>query len=217
MRGPAILSPRGSLPPRRRKGRANQARVFIKTLAARQCIVDCAVGGLVYRLTDDVARRRVLYAAPIPIAPNVLVLDAPAEHRGAGLALGRYYPMVIETSAEIAEAEHRLAKERRAKVRPAFFERRASAVRSDLIVVTRYEPPSPGWPWLLVCSWPDDLARIASERGVSMARGRYTMEMFEAATALEEHCMTLLASLTAHRPIEVRFASAATISSAGHT
>ena len=161
-----------------------------------------------YRLTDDVARRRILYAAPIPAAPNVLVLDVPAEHRGTGLALGRYYPMVIETTAEIAEAEHQLAKERREKVLPRLFERRASAVRSDLIIVTRYEPPSRGWPWLLVCSWPDDMARIASERGVLMARGCYTTEMFEEATALDDFCVALLDSLGEHRRLNVRFVSA---------
>jgi hypothetical protein len=58
-----------------------------------------------YRLSDDLARRRLLYPSSIISAPSVLLIDLTPSMRGAGLGLGRYYAMIIETDAEHAEIE----------------------------------------------------------------------------------------------------------------
>ena len=64
-------------------------------------------------------------------------------------------------------------------VGPDLLERRASSLETSGIVITRYDPPQPDWPWVLTCRWPADLAAVAARNGVEMARDCYTTEMFE--------------------------------------
>ena len=171
--------------------------------------------GDLYRLIDDVARCRLLYPAPTIAAPRILVLDIPVVSRGPGLALDRYYPMLIETDEELAEAEEFLMTPQPEAVRPDLLEWRASSIRTPGIVITRYEPPQPAWPWVLTCRWPADLAAVAARSGVEMARGCYTTEMFEEEAALECHMVRLLDSLRQHRPVELKFVATDRLSSAG--
>lgn len=100
------------------------------------------------RLIDCLARERRFYPAPTLAAPGVMVIDVPPASRGPGLALGRYYPIVVETLAEREELEAYLHAERTADVVPDLFDMRGSALQSELVLVWRYEPPEPSWPWI---------------------------------------------------------------------
>ena len=48
-------------------------------------------------LSTTVARHRVFYPRPIPAMPDILMIALPPEFRDAPSALGRHYPILIET------------------------------------------------------------------------------------------------------------------------
>ena len=169
-----------------------------------------------YRLSDDLARRRMLYPSTIISAPSVLLVDVPVPLRGDGLGLGRYYAMIMETSHEQAEAERLLNLPRPGPVAPDFFDHRPSALVSDNVLISRYEPPTTGWPWLIVCRWPDSYVSLVQDiPGCSMARGRYTTEMFTTADDAEAHSVLLLEQLAGNGELAVRMISAETPAPAG--
>ena len=64
------------------------------------------------RLSDDLAARRRLYAMPLVTAPAVMVIDIPPHLAGQGLALDRYYIVMIETNEELAAFEAFLTADR---------------------------------------------------------------------------------------------------------
>ena len=47
-----------------------------------------------YRLSQTLARERMLYASPLIAAPSVMLIDMPIRNRGEGLALGRYLSLI---------------------------------------------------------------------------------------------------------------------------
>ena len=94
-----------------------------------------------YRLTDDLARRRMTYPAPILGSPGVLLIDLPTAFRGPGLLLGRFCAAVIESHEEEVEMSAFLAAPRAGPVRPALLDRRPSAIHSDHALITHFEPP----------------------------------------------------------------------------
>lgn len=157
-----------------------------------------------YRLSDDLARKRLLYPSPLISAPSVLVIDLPPPNRGAGLPLGRYYPIVLETDWECAEIERFLDAPRGGAVRPDIFDLRPSQLRSDNVLLSRYEPPISGWPWLSVCRWPDKFTMGAASPNVTMARGCYTMELFSSEAELDASQVEIVASLGDRHHIELR-------------
>jgi hypothetical protein len=136
--------------------------------------------------------------------------------RGRGLALDRYYGIILETDAEREEIESFLAAPRPRTVRPDLFDHRPSNLWADAILVSRYEPAAPGWPWLCVAFWPESFSLNARQHGVSMARGRYTMEMFKNERDVEAHCLAMLDRLAADRSVSVALLSAETIADTGH-
>lgn len=158
-------------------------------------------------LADGPARKRVLYPSPLITAPSVLVIDVPAAHRGRGLSLDRYYVIIIENDAERSELERFLTTPRSIMVPPDLLDHRPSNHWSGTVVISRYEPPAPDWPWLLVARWPDSFSQSAGDGGISMARGCYTMELFEDPEALQAHSTALLENLASHYPISVRLLS----------
>lgn len=82
--------------------------------------------GSSYRLTDDVARLRLCYPAPLATMPAVMLIDIPAGARGDALLLDRYYPIVIESPAEHDELEAFLGATRASAAAPDLLDRRAS-------------------------------------------------------------------------------------------
>lgn len=158
-----------------------------------------------YRLTDDIARRRIMYSPPVVTVASVMVIDLPPARRGPGLSLGRYYAVLLECDEEIAEMERFLGASRSAPVLPDLFDRRPSRLRTDHVVLTRYEPPVAGWPWLSICRWPAPTDGSDRLPRAEMARGCYTMEMFDTPSALERHQADLLASLSRERSMRLRF------------
>ncbi|MGB3930857.1 MAG: hypothetical protein WBL20_18075 [Sphingobium sp.] len=171
----------------------------------------------VYRLSRHLASRRVLYPSITIAAPSVLVIDIPPLLRGDGLALGRYYAIILETDFELRELEDFLDAPRDAPVAPDLLDHRPSGLRSDSVLISRYEPPEEGWPWLLVCRWPEFYAAIA--RGMSdcaMARGCYTTELFEHPEDLDAHSLALLESLGKREDISIRLIAAEALPPAGN-
>lgn len=168
-----------------------------------------------YRLCDDLARKRLFYPSPLISAPSVLVIDVPPLNRGTALPLGRYYPIILETDDERAEIECFLAAPRQEAVLPDIFDLRPSQLRSDNVLISRYDPPISGWPWLSVCRWPDRFAAAAVSPGVAMARSCYTMELFNSAAELDESQIEIVASLGDRHEIELRLLTAGTMPMAG--
>lgn len=162
-----------------------------------------------YRLSEQLARRRMLYPSSTIAAPSVLVIDVSPRHRGAGLALGRYYAIVLETDDELKELQRFLDAPRLAPVPPDLFDHRPSRLRSDNVLISRYEPPEEGWPWLLVCRWPESYAAAASGiPGCDMARGCYTTELFDKAEDVDSHSLAILQLLNSNSEISVRLIAA---------
>ncbi|WP_084445233.1 hypothetical protein [Sphingomonas sp. TDK1] len=158
-----------------------------------------------YPLSQTLARERMLYASPMIAAPSVMLIDMPVRHRGEGLALGRYYAIILETDEERGELDRFLDEPRPAVIAPDLLDTRPSSVVSDHVIISRYEPPADGWPWVLVCRWPEPYARIASDSpGCDMARDCYTMEVFEHLDDLKEHSAALLEQLGTHGQLKIR-------------
>lgn len=168
-----------------------------------------------YRLSDDLARKRLHYPSPLISVPSVLVIDLPPSNRGTGLPLGRYYPIIVETEDESAEIECFLAASRDEAVRPDIFDLRPSQLRSKNVLISRYEPPISGWPWLSVCRWPDSFTMASVSSSVAMARDCYTMELFVSEAALNASQVEIVASLGDRHEIELRLLTAKTMPMAG--
>src|SRR5258706_8128423 len=99
------------------------------------------------RLSDSLARRRLLYPRPLATLPDLLVIDVPARFAHPSLSLGRYYGIMIETAAEQEEIDAFLAADRDALVPPSLLDRRPSALATARITMVEYAPPAPTWPW----------------------------------------------------------------------
>lgn len=147
------------------------------------------------RLSDDLAARRHLYAFPTAMAPALFAIDIPAPYAGAGLLMGRYYTVIMETVEEVAEFERYLQAERPAPVPPDLLDLRPSNRTAGTITFFEYRPPDAGWPWLLLCHWPGDYACHAGRDVSLLARGAYTIEAFATHRALLAMVMELIAIL----------------------
>lgn len=90
------------------------------------------------RLSDDLAARRRLYALPTAMAPALFAIDIPAHYSGAGLLMGRYYPVIAETVEEVAEFERFLHAERPAPVPPDLLDFRPSSRAAGTIAFFEY-------------------------------------------------------------------------------
>lgn len=147
------------------------------------------------RLIDDLAARRTYYHRSLPTLPDILLIDIPPRFSGPGLALGRYYPVIFETLAELTEFEAYLCEQRPTLTQPALLDRRPSALRIDDIVFARYRPQTPDWPWLLLCCWPPAYAAMARSETDAFARGTYTIDAFtseQEVDAAEARLLTVL-------------------------
>ncbi len=129
------------------------------------------------RLADDLARRRVIYPRPLPTLPDIVLIDLSPRFRSPSLPLGRYYPVIVETDRERVEWDAFLDAERPAPVAPDLLDRRPSALATARISFAHYDPPAPGWPWILLCHWPDDHVAIVGTAGDLFARRAYTIEL----------------------------------------
>ncbi|AYO75516.1 hypothetical protein CP98_04047 [Sphingobium yanoikuyae] len=159
------------------------------------------------RLADHLAREQCVYPSPLIGCPVVLVLDLPEKNRGAGLALGRYYPIIIENEDERAELNAFFDAERPAMVTPDLLDHQPTAFHSDRLIVTRYTPSRPGWPWISLFYWPKDYRAAAVGQGLSMARGCYTTELFDTSEARDEHDLLIVQSLRERHTLQIQLIS----------
>ncbi|MBN8848043.1 MULTISPECIES: hypothetical protein [unclassified Sphingomonas] len=163
--------------------------------------------GSIYRLTDDVARSRVCYPAPLESMPAVMLIDIPAGARGDALLLGRYYPIVIESPAEHDELEAFLGAARAGPSAPDLLDRRASQLALAEPLIARYDPPESGWPWLVLTGWPDEFARLPEVAAIELARDRYATDAFWSEDEAAEHCGRLLRTFERVGRADVRIVS----------
>ncbi|MET3438063.1 hypothetical protein [Sphingomonas sp. 1185] len=129
------------------------------------------------RLADTLARRRLRYARPLPTMPDICLIDVPPPYASPSLALGRYYPVILETDLEWDEWDRFLTVDRHTPVAPDLFDRRPSALHADTIILAHYDPPEPGWPWILLCRWPIDHVALAGDASDLFARSAYSVEI----------------------------------------
>lgn len=145
-------------------------------------------------LNTRVARRCVFYPRPILAMPDILMIELPPELREPSLPLGRYRPIFVETATEQGELE-------------AWFENggeqpdlldslasRSSTLPGDYVTVAHYGRPAEGWPFVLLCRWPRNLATALEELRM-FARQAYTIELFAEREQLEQATDRLLVVL----------------------
>jgi len=166
-------------------------------------------------LAASLAARRIVYRPPLATGPRVLVIDVPPQHRGRGLALGRYYPIVIETDEELDELERSLLAPRTGSALPDLLDHRPSNLWTDAILIMRFEPPVPSWPWLSIVGWPSQMIDVAGKHGIAVARGTYTMEMFVTSSELDAHCAALVEQLGRMSPSEIRLVAGDSLAGMG--
>ena len=147
------------------------------------------------RLIDHLAARRSYSHRPLPTLPDILLIEVPPQFSGPGLALDRYYPVILETVAEAHEFEAFLCEQRSRLIAPTLLDRRPSALLSEDIIFARYSPPAPDWPWLQLCCWPRHYAALALDPEETFARGAYTVEAFDDADGIGAAELRLLATL----------------------
>lgn len=123
-----------------------------------------------------------------------MVIDVPAAFAHPSLPLGRFYPIIAETEAELAEVERFIAEARPRPVRPDLLDHRASGLVADRIIFAAYTPPAAAWPHLLLCRWPAVFVELAADPDM-FARHAYTTEMFDTAEQLADASNTLLSVL----------------------
>lgn len=136
-------------------------------------------------LSTTVARHRLFYPRPMFSMPDILMIDI-AAGSGASLALGRYYPILVETITEQQELEAYLDEERDVSCAPDLLDARPSVLPADHITVAQYGPPVEDWPYVLLCRWPPNLAVAAPKELKMFVRGAYTIELFDDDEQLEQ-------------------------------
>lgn len=159
------------------------------------------------RIIDELAATRCYYGRSLPTLPDILLIDIPPRFGGADLALGRYYPVILETLAEQVEFENFLCVERPKLVPPALLDRRPSALRFTDILFARYEPPARGWPWLLLCCWPASYTAMVLPPADEFARGAYTVDAFASSEEADEAEIHILEALGPGRARRVQSCS----------
>lgn len=150
------------------------------------------------RLIDQLAATRIYYPRPLPTLPGILLIDIPPGFSGDGLALGRYYPVILETLAEMHEFEAFLCERRTELISPTLLDRRSSGLRTNDIVFARYSPPAPHWPWLHLCCWPPRYTLLVPHPEDEFARGAYTIDAFQSADDVNAAEQRLLSVLGPH-------------------
>lgn len=156
------------------------------------------------RLIDDLAARRLYYQRSLATLPDILLIEIPPRFAGSGLALDRYYPVILESLAELHEFETFLCEPRDALVPPALLNHRPSSFRAETIVFARYEPRAMHWPWLLLCCWPQNYTAMVPAHSEAFARGTYTVEAFSSPGEVDLAEAALLAALGPHEAHHVR-------------
>lgn len=154
------------------------------------------------RLSDDLAATSFCYDRPLPTLPDILLIDVPARYASDSLPLGRFYPIMVETQAEWSELTSFLHRPRPALIAPDLLDRRPTACLSETILIARYAPPAPTWPWVLLCCWPAAHTALAPESDF-FARQTYTVEVFWTLEALQTTERNLLETLDGREPLHV--------------
>lgn len=155
------------------------------------------------RLTDTLAQRRILYRRPIATLPDIMMLDISAAFAGPTLPLGHYYPIIVETEAELRELVDYLDAPRPAVIVPELLDRRPSALCATQITLAHYAPPHPEWPYLLLCHWPRAYTQLIASSADMFARGSYTMEVLRTAAEFGDQSLMLLETLRTGRDVKV--------------
>jgi len=154
-------------------------------------------------LAATIARRRIYYPRPLASLPDILMIDIPRRFATRSLALGRFYPIMVETVEEQSEVEAFLAAERDTMVPSDLLDDRPSTLSREHLTIAHYGPSQSGWPFIQLCQWPAEFAARASTEDRMFARGSYTFELFRGRKRLEAATRVLLASLEQRHALHV--------------
>lgn len=123
------------------------------------------------KLTDSLAARRQVYARSTSALPDIVVIDIPARYASPSLSLGRFYLIMVQTELEMIELAHFLALCRPRFVAPDPLDHRSSTLQAQHILLSQYDPPEPGWPYILLCQWPLCCTQLVQSSRALLARG----------------------------------------------
>lgn len=145
------------------------------------------------RLTDEPATCRQLYPRSRLTLPNGMPIDIPARFAGAGLPLGRCYPVILETAGVCRDGN----RPRRPPSGPDLFDRRPSAFTpSTSSSSATHRPPrcscAAGYP---ACT------AMVPPAGDDFTRGAYTSEVFADAPDLDRAEARRRATFGTHPPV----------------
>jgi len=149
------------------------------------------------------ARRGIYYPRPVASLPDILMIDIPWRFASERLALGRFYPIMVETIEEQSELEAFPAAERDSMVSPDLLNERVSAFPKEHLTIAHYRPSRAGWPYVQLCQWPAEFAARVSSKDRKFARGTYTFELFRDRKRLEEATRVLLTSLDRRHALHI--------------
>lgn len=155
------------------------------------------------RLSDEIAATRRIYTHDADGIPVIVLIDIPPRFSGKGLALGRYYPVITETTDELRELEAFLSADRHEAMQPNLLDRRASDRNVEALTLAEYAPPDLGWPWVLLCQWPDHIARDIESEAHLMARGAYTIEVYATRHELRQMAEDIRHTLNGDMAVEL--------------
>jgi len=155
------------------------------------------------RLSDTLAQRRILYRRPIATLPDIMMLDISVPFANPTLPLGRYYPIIVETDAELQELEAYLDAARRSVIVPDLLDRRESALIATRITLAHYAQPGQDWPYLLLCHWPWAYTQLVAPSSDMFARGSYTMELLRTAPQLGYQSRMLIETLRTGQDVDL--------------
>jgi hypothetical protein len=131
------------------------------------------------------------------------MIDIPARFAVGPLALGRFCPVLVETTGEQLELEAFLGEERGAPVRPDLLDGRPSTFAREHLTIAHYRPSQARWPYVQLCQWPAEFVSKASSTDPIFARGAYTYELFRDRGRLERATRLLLTSLERRQPLRI--------------
>ncbi|MDB5582328.1 MAG: uncharacterized protein JWR80_7504 [Bradyrhizobium sp.] len=145
------------------------------------------------RIPSRPSLRRMIYPRPIAALPDILMVDVSAEN--VSDADGeRFHPILVETAAELGEIDQWLDRPPRGVWWPEDFNHRPSLLATPEVVIAHYAPLSYGWPFVLLCRWPDSVIAMARRSG-QLLRECYTCDLFMTHARIEAASDALVAAI----------------------
>jgi hypothetical protein len=145
------------------------------------------------RIPPRPALRRMIYPRPVADLPDILMVDVPSEKLSNAVG-ERFHPILVETAAELGEIDQWLGRPPRGTWWPYDFNHRPSLLATPQVVIAHYAPLTYGWPFVLLCRWPDSVIALARPGG-ELLRDCYTCDLFMSHARIEIASDALVAAI----------------------